>query len=59
MQAVWPPGQKLQEQGRKSRGEEEVNKQIQEPDEQGNAVWSKGGEETRGDERGDEILCMW
>jgi len=59
MQAVQPPGQELQEQGRKRRREEEVDKQIRDPDKQGNAVQSKGGEEIRGDEGRDEVLWMW
>ena len=57
MQAVQPSSQELQKQGRKGKREEEVDEQIQGPDKQGNAVWSKGGEETRGDEgRGKNAL---
>ena len=44
---------------RNKGGREEVDKQIQDPDKQGNAVWSKGGEETRDDKRRGEILWMW
>ena len=58
MQVVQPPGQELQEQGRKGR-REEVDEQIRDPNEQGNAVWSKGDEETRGDEGRGEVLWMW
>ena len=56
MQAVRPPGQKLQEQGRKSRREEEVDEQIQDPDKQGNAMWSKRSEETRDSEGSGEVF---
>jgi len=59
MQAVWPPGQELQEQGRKGRREEEVDEQIRNPDKQGNVVWSKGVEEARNGEGYSKVLWLW
>ena len=56
MQGVWPPGQELQEQGRKDRREEEVNEQIQGPDKQGNAVWCKGSKKTRNSGRRNKVF---
>ena len=59
VQAVRPPGQELQEQGRKGRRKEEVDEQIRDPDEQGNAIWSKKSEKTRNGERSSKVFQMW
>ena len=56
VQAVRPPGQELQEQGRKGRRKEEIDKQVRDSDEQGNAMWSERSEKTRNGERSSKMF---